>query len=61
MLLLSKLFGVTTCDAERYLDAEEAYAEEIVVLKMQADAATKQHPAALPRHSRERCLLLRRA
>jgi hypothetical protein len=44
---LSKWFGVTTSDAERYLDAEKNYAEEICthVLNMQADSATAQHRA----------------
>jgi hypothetical protein len=44
-LLLSKWFGVTTRDSERFLDVEQAYAETIVdhVLTMQAEAATKQH------------------
>ena len=40
VLFLTKLFGVTTSDAERYLDMDDAYAEEIVghVLTMQAKA-----------------------
>jgi hypothetical protein len=29
MLFLTRWFGVTDCDAERYLAAEQAYAEEI--------------------------------
>lgn len=47
MLFLTKLFGVTTSDAERYLDAEREYAEEIVdhVLTMQTNAAAEQSRA----------------
>jgi hypothetical protein len=43
MLFLTKLFGVTGSDAERYFDAEQAYSVEIVdkVLLMQTDAAAK--------------------
>ncbi len=58
MLFLSKWFGVTTSDAERYLDAEQAYAEEIVdlVLRMQANAAAKQHRAlARGTHAKGSC------
>jgi hypothetical protein len=44
MLFLTRLFGVTGSDAERYFSAEQAYAEEIVdkILQMQADTAAKQ-------------------
>ena len=44
MLFLTKLFGVTTSDAERYLDMDDKYGEEIVghVLTMQAKAAADQ-------------------
>lgn len=55
MMLLSKWFGVTTCDAERFLDAEAGYADEIVhhVLKMQADsAATQQRPLCRGTHAK---------
>jgi hypothetical protein len=45
VLFLSKLFGVTMRDDERYLDEEQKYAEEIVdyVLLMQRDTAAKQN------------------
>ena len=45
MLFLTKWFGVTGSDAERNIDAEHAYVDEIVekVLLMQANAAAKQH------------------
>jgi hypothetical protein len=45
VLFISKWFGVTTNDAERYLDVEQQYAEEIVdrVLLMQKMTATKQN------------------
>ena len=58
MLFLTKLFGVTTSDAERYLDAEREYAEEIVghVLTMQARRCRGPAPAALPRDPCEGCL-----
>jgi hypothetical protein len=57
--LLSKWFGVTTLDTERYLDVEKAYAEEIVhhVLTMQADAATKQRrPLCRGTHAKGVCV-----
>lgn len=43
MLFLTRLFGVTGSDAERYFDAESDYSAEIVdkVLLMQTDAAAK--------------------
>lgn len=45
MIWLSRLFGVTVSDAERYIEKEQEYAEEIVqlILAMQADAATRQN------------------
>jgi hypothetical protein len=45
MLFLTRLFGVTGSDAERYFGAEADYSEEIVekVLLMQADAAAKKN------------------
>ena len=45
MLFLAKLFGITTSDAERYLDVEGKYAEEIVghILTMQAKTASDQN------------------
>jgi hypothetical protein len=58
MLLLSKWFGVTTSDAERSLDIEQAYAEEIVkhVLTMQMDAAATQHrPLCRGTHAKGVC------
>src|SRR3954466_12225423 len=44
MLFLTRLFGVTGSESDRYVDAEPAYAEEIVdkVLLMQTNAAAKQ-------------------
>ena len=58
MLFLTKLFGVTTSDAERYLDAEQQYAEEIVghVLSMQARAAAEQRrPLCRGTHAKGVC------
>ena len=45
MLWLMRWFGVTRTDAERLLDTEAAYAEEIerYVLRLQADTAVRQH------------------
>lgn len=47
MLFLTRLFGVTGSDAERYFGAEAGYSEEIVekILLMQADAAAKKNSA----------------
>ena len=44
-MFLTRLFGVTGSDAERYFGAEADYSEEIVekVLLMQADAAAKKN------------------
>ena len=58
MLFLTKFFGVTTSDAERYLDAEREYAEEIVghVLTMQASAAAEQRrPLCRGTHAKGVC------
>jgi hypothetical protein len=58
VLFLAKLFGVTTSDAERYLDAEREYAEEIVghVLTMQASAAAEQRrPLCRGTHAKGVC------
>jgi hypothetical protein len=58
VVFLSKLFGVTTSDAERYLDAEQEYAEEIVghVLTMQARAADEQRrPLCRGTHAKGVC------
>ena len=58
MLFLSKWFGVTTSDAERYLDVEQKYAEEIVdhVLLMQTNAAAKQNrPLCRGTHAKGIC------
>jgi hypothetical protein len=58
VLLLSKWFGVTTSDAERYLDEEQKYAEEIVncVLLMQSNAAAKQNrPLGRGTHAKGVC------
>jgi hypothetical protein len=58
VLLLSKWFGVTTSDAERYLDEEQKYAEEIVkyVLLMQANSAAKQNrPLCRGTHAKGVC------
>lgn len=58
MFFLSKWFGVTASDAERYLNAEQEYAEEIVghVLKMQANAATEQNrPLCRGTHAKGVC------
>src|SRR4051794_19469234 len=45
MLWLMSWFGITRTEAERFLDTEPAYAEEIesYVLRMQADTAARQH------------------
>ena len=62
MLFLTKLFGVTTSDAERYLDAEPEYAEEIVghVLTMQANAAAEQRrPLCRGTHAKGVCVRAR--
>jgi hypothetical protein len=58
-MFLSKWFGVTTRDTERYRDAEQAYAEEIVrhILAMQADTATGQHrPLCRATHAKGVCV-----
>jgi hypothetical protein len=58
VLFLTKLFGVTTSDSERYLDVEREFAQEIVghVLTMQADAATKQRrPLCRGTHAKGVC------
>jgi hypothetical protein len=58
VLFLTKLFGVTTTDAERYLDAEREYAEEIVghVLAMQANTAAEQRrPLCRGTHAKGVC------
>ncbi len=59
MLFLTKLFGITTSDAERYLDVEDKYAAEIVghVLTMQAKAATDQRrPLCRGTHAKGVCV-----
>jgi hypothetical protein len=59
VLFLTKLFGVTTSDAERYLDMEGKYAEEIVghVLAMQAKTATGQlRPLCRGTHAKGVCV-----
>jgi hypothetical protein len=45
MLFLTRMFGVTSSDADRNLDAEKACIEEITekVLMLQAKAASEQH------------------
>jgi hypothetical protein len=58
VLFLSKWFGVTTSDAERYLDVEQKYAEEIVdhVLLIQTNAAAKQNrPLCRGTHAKGVC------
>jgi hypothetical protein len=60
MPALSRWFGVTESDDERYFEAEQAYAEEIVkhVLAMQANAATAQHrPLCRGTHAKGSCVL----
>jgi hypothetical protein len=60
MPALSRWFGVTENDDERYFEAEQAYAEEIVkhVLTMQANAATAQHrPLCRGTHAKGSCVL----
>jgi hypothetical protein len=59
VLFLTKLLGVTTSDAERYLDTEREYAEEIVghVLTMQARAAAEQRrPLCRGTHAKGVCV-----
>jgi hypothetical protein len=62
VLVLTRLFGVTTKDSERYLDEEPDYAKEIVrhVLTMQANAAARQRrPLCRGTHAKGVCVRAR--
>ena len=58
MSSLTKLFGVTFCDADRNLDREQADIEEITrrSLLLQANSAAKQSSSSGSRNSRKGCL-----